>query len=141
MFQILDASGEAVTVRELDEQAARLWGKPVHDRQYANPSAPFAPEDGLEGVELARARWRHVQQEYQNWFDCIGFAIANNDVKFYGEWETVKVMIWRVQADALILGEASEVQESALGSYFYLEPYMKLIDHWKSLGYKPKKIE
>lgn len=36
-FRILNAEGKAITMGELDKEAAAFWNKEVHPKNYANP--------------------------------------------------------------------------------------------------------
>lgn len=36
-FQILDKNANALTIAELDKEAAEFWGKEIDPKHYANP--------------------------------------------------------------------------------------------------------
>lgn len=117
-FQILDASGKAISINLLDEEAAKFWGKEVKAKEYAYPQPEFTNPDNLTGLDLVKAKFRYQAWEIHNWFDIIGWAIAKQG----GNWDEV-----RKYFDGC----------STEGAF---KPYFDLIAYWESKGYTPVKV-
>lgn len=153
-FQILNAEGEAISINTLDQEAAKFWGKPLDSKSYASP-----------------AKQREGEGEYQfmsremsaNWFDQLGYAIANQgnytsgwqNVALYmldcsnylleEDKDTVKLCTFNVTAfDGVPLATADLSKYLAMGLIVKLEyakPYVDLMNHWQAKGYTPKQIK
>lgn len=154
-FQILNQDGVALTMSQLDEEAAAFWGKEVHPKNYANPFPEIIPkDDSLEShieAEVANAR-----QNSLNWYDIVGFTIANQGNYTTG-WNNVINSLISENLGLAIISEQFELPEfvqigdelhlprriemriNAVLNYF--RPYVNLIKHWESKGYIPISIE
>lgn len=133
-FQILNTNNEALTMSELDAEAAQLWGKEVHPKQYAYPAHPRlidSFEAEIEEATLASA----------NWFDVIGWRIHSPICAHsYDAWEDVrKNMILSLIEDDL--KDEQTLLKSYNSAIKYLRPFFNLIELWQSKGYKPKRIK
>ena len=106
-FQILN-NGRAITMGELDEEAAAFFGVEVDDKHYAEPD----------------------QNSYGNWFDFIGGSIAIQP-KGEHEWSTIIGRICGIAA----IGETST--EKILDSIKCFSPYIDLCLDWQAKGYVP----
>lgn len=129
-FQVLDEKGNPVTLESLDKDACDLWDCPYHSKYYASP-------------DLA----------YENWFDCIGWAIANPknntevkdwlDVisKLLNIFDAENLIVINTEENILVLRPTSEEEPRRVnGVIKYLSPYIDLINVWKYKGYIPKQI-
>lgn len=122
-FQILDSNNKAISINELDKQACQVWNRELSDREYACPS----------------------DESHLNWFDMIGFKIANqSNYHTLGTWTNVKHTIHMSILERKITdsktGELSLSQEDIDFVRQYIKPYIDLINHWESLGYIPLQI-
>lgn len=117
-FQIRSSDGRPVPFYELDKEAAELWGKPVSTEEYASPYTSDT-----------------------NWFDSIGWAIAN-PINYTEGWEDVKCTLWTIQSKELFRYlYAFQAMNTAIEAIKrYLRPYYNLIDLWESEGYTPHKM-
>ena len=151
-FKILNAEGQALTMAELDKEAAKFWGKEVDSKNYANPF----PE--VEGNSFAAIR-ANALNNAQNWFDIIGRAIANQENYTTGWQNVAHTLVVRHLGECLIslrrdnpiklaefvgddnihLEESCEIKLFATLDYF--KPFINLINHWMAKGYTPIKIE
>ena len=151
-FQILNANGQALTMKELDKEAAEFWGKEVDPKNYANPF----PEVG--GNSFAAIRTNALNNA-QNWFDIIGRAIANQENYTTGWQNVAHTLVVRHLGECLVnlrrdspiklaefvgdgnihLEESCEIKLFATLDYF--KPFINLINHWMSKGYIPVKVE
>lgn len=128
-FQIHDASGKAVDIKQLDKEAAEFWGVEVHPKNYAQPASD--------------------SYYTSNWFDSIGYYIHSPDSNYTKGWGNIKCSLWSIQARDLfrILYEtqdiaANEHLHTRLHSIkTFLQPYFQLIDHWESKGYIPVRVK
>ena len=151
-FQILNANGQALTMKELDKEAAEFWGKEVDPKNYANPF----PE--VEGNSFAAIRANSLNNA-QNWFDIIGRAIANQENYTTGWQNVAHTLVVRHLGECLVnlrrdspiklaefvgdgdihLEESCEIKLFATLDYF--KPFINLINHWMAKGYTPIKVE
>ena len=154
-FQILDKEGKALSMRQLDNEAAAFWGKEVDPKWYATPPVDTT---GMSEVQKIRADMAG------NWFDKIGWHIAT--VREYsGGWkDVIRTMIGESLISSFISDEKESSEkpiqvyymtgdpevklelhiESEMGVYAalnYFKPYIELINHWHSKGYTPKQIK
>lgn len=67
-FQIRTKENKAISLNQLDEEAAQLWGKSVSNKKWAFP------------FELTNNMLQNIMISSLNWFDIIGFAIARKPV-------------------------------------------------------------
>lgn len=121
-FQILDANNEPISLITLDELAAAYWNQIIDSKKYAQP----------ENAKLG------------NWYDSIGWAIANQYRIFeYGlnNWNAVKQYMFDCRTGPIITMSPEEAGVYCCEIMINCKPYFDLIDHWKSLGYKPKQIK
>ena len=146
-FKILNAEGKALTMEELDKDAAAFWGKEVDPEHYANP---FPKEKGAYANALNNAK---------NWYDIIGWNIANipsKNVSWYAVAHEMTAEYIRSCIMPFYDGEPIEIaefvgdnethlEESCETSLFYTlnfyRPFIDLINHWMAKGYTPVKIE
>lgn len=117
-FEIHYPDGVPVALEVLDQEAAELWEVPVDRERYARPSG------GIFG----------------NWFDSIGWNIANQG-HFYKGWDNIKNSMAMIQLNGIILKHEAVQIESLAAVNNYLKPYFALIDHWAAKGYQPVQIK
>ena len=150
-FQILNVEGKAITMKELDKEAAEFWGKEVDSKYYANPF-PEVEEDSFSAVQT------NALNRSQNWFDIIGWNIAHQG-NYTSGWQNVvhtmvaerlgeclvslhrdkPIKLAELVGDNIHLEEEVELQLYATLSYF--KPFVDLINHWMAKGYTPVKVE
>jgi hypothetical protein len=140
-FKIQNSLGEAITINELDKEAAEFWHKEVKERQYANPTPPFSNIDNLEGIELTKAKAKHISYEQNNWFDTIGWHIANPKCNYTSGWDNIKCSILVLHLEEFGTLPLVDQMERLQFANEYVKPYFELIDHWKTKGYKPIQIK
>ena len=87
-FQILNANGQALTMAELDKEAAEFWGKEIDPKNYANPFPDKVADEGASFAERMKIDRDNALNNAQNWFDIIGRAIANQENYTTG-WQNV----------------------------------------------------
>ena len=149
-FKILDKNGKALTMGELDKEAAEFWGKEVHPKHYANP---FPDKKVGEGASYSEA----VRIEREN-------ALNNAHIACQGDytsgWQNVvHTMVVQSLGDCLVnlrrdkpieLAEFVGDTEIHLGNSWeeelyatltYYKPFVDLINHWMAKGYIPVKVE
>lgn len=119
-FQIKDAQGNPVILKELDCQAAEFWTVPMHEKWYAAPRK--------QGVST-------------NWFDSIGWNIHYNQAIY--RVRTDDVITWEMVKESMMLTHIDLLHEDVCKKIgfarLYLIPYFSLVDHWASMGYIPIK--
>lgn len=151
-FQILNAEGKTLTMAELDKEAAEFWDKEVDPKHYANP---FPKEEG----NSFSAMQTNALNNSLNWFDIIGWNIANQG-NYTSGWQNVAhTMVTKTLGECLVslhkdkpiklaefigddnihLEESCETRLFATLNYF--KPFIDLINHWMAKGYTPVKIE
>lgn len=159
-FQIHDADGKAIPINLLDAEAAAFWGKEVHKKDYANPSEPR--KEGESELDYLR------RSMTSNWFDVIGWCIGSQKNYTSGWRNVVHNMIADSLGDAFVSGKGDEpipmeyihtcvelresgqqvkawhltdkLETSVYGTMLFYKPFIELINHWQSKGYKPVKI-
>lgn len=146
-FQICNKEGEAITINQLDKEAAEFWGKEPHVKWYATPTGQ--------------------SNSYSNWYDMLGRAILDED-KYRTHWtnwsEPYKKMAWcevvcrmslvninDVLVDAnkpegaeryeMTIRSEKDAIEVLLGARMFLLPFMELAKHWEDKGYYPVRVE
>lgn len=154
-FQILNQDGVALTMSQLDEEAAAFWGKEVHPKNYANPFSEVMPKDDSIKARID-AEVANARQNSLNWYDIVGYTIANQGNYTTG-WNNVINSLISENLGRAIIGEQFELPEfiqigdelhlprriemriNAVLNYF--KPFINLIKHWESKGYTPVSIE
>ena len=158
-FQILNANGQALTMKELDKEAAEFWGKKVDPKHYANPFPDKVADEGASFAERMKIERDNALNNCSNWFDIIGWNIANQS-NYTSGWQNVAyTMIAENLGECLIslhkdepikiaefvgdkeihLGDNWEIKLFATLDYF--KPFINLINHWMAKGYTPIKVE
>jgi hypothetical protein len=124
-FQIKNKEGEALTIKELDKEAAEFWNKKIHDKYYANPSP--------EGTS--------VFKQQTNWFDVIGYNIHSPEVNYTKGWDNVKCSLWTLHIQGLYNKSDEDLNIHIQVTKEFNKPYYDLIDYWESKGYVPVKCD
>lgn len=142
-FQILDKDGNAIPINTLDKEAADFWNKELDPKYYADPSKKDTD------------RWLGA-----NWFDTIGWYIANQGNYTTGWANVVSSLVaeplgqclFKKQEDNTVkvakfvdckdgeLHLESCVEKSLFLSLCFFQPFIDLINHWAGKGYTPKQI-
>lgn len=133
-FRITNANGDALSMKELDQQAAQFWGKEVDPKYYATP---FLMKDGMTSMQKAQVRVSG------NWFDTIGWNIHHPSSNWTSGWDNIKASMWSVSSTSLyeFLNKPEQMSTQIEGIADYIKPYFALIDHWSSLGYIPVQVK
>lgn len=158
-FRILDANGEALTMGELDAEAAAFWGKEVDPKNYANPFPNKVADEGASLSEKIRIQFENARNNGSNWFDIIGWNIANQGNYTSGWQNVVHTMVAENLGECLVslrkdepikLAEFVGDTEMHLEDSWemklyptlnYYKPFVDLINHWMAKGYIPIKVE
>lgn len=116
-FQIVNKDKEAISLNDLDKEAADFWKKELLPKSYSSPQVGFS-----------------------NWFDAIGWSIDTMRYTSSG-WEEVKCrMMQLLTCDFALIKEEEQIIRLKKANK-YLKPYFDLIDFWISLGYEPLKVK
>lgn len=118
-FQIRQSldSPVPISISELDKEAAELWGKAVHPKDYAYP-------------DLKPEKFDSIKEELNfyfgitNWFDMIGWHIHSG----LNSWDAIRDKI---------LEYFGNVPEEELKAYRPIWGYVELVNLWQSKGYIP----
>ena len=158
-FRILNANGEALTMKELDAEAAAFWGKEVNPENYANPFPEVEVSENASDYEKIRVQNTNALNNALNWYDVIGLNIANQG-NYTSGWQNVAyTLLVETLGQCLIhlhkdkpiklaefVGDDTvhldERYETKL--YFTInlyQPFVDLINHWMTKGYIPVKVE
>ena len=158
-FQILDKNGKALTMAELDKEAAEFWGKEVHPKHYANPFPDKKASEDAPLSEKIRIEHENARNNISNWFDVIGWNIANQGTYTYGWHNVVHTMVTENLGECLVslrenepikiaefVGDTevhleSSWEEALYSTLNYYKPFIDLINHWMAKGYMPVKVE
>lgn len=158
-FRILDKNGKALTMAELDKEAAEFWNKEVHPKHYANPFPEKKVSKDASYSEAVRIERENALNNTSNWFDIIGWNIANQGNYTSGWRNVVHTMVAENLGECLVrlnkdkpieLAEFVGDTEMHLGNSWeeelyatlnYYKPFVDLINHWAAKGYTPIKIE
>lgn len=153
-FQIHDKDGNAISIKDLDQEACEFWKVEKQEKWYASPKN--MKSDGTEE--------KSVMKQRINWYDFIGHNIARFDLKFTElRWDTVvEQMIasylgrqfFKKQEDGSIKlqqfttkdgGKTFSMEEDLEITLYCLldhyKDYVDLMNHWNSKGYKPVQIK
>ena len=158
-FQILDKDANALTMGELDKEAAEFWGKEVHPKHYANPFPEKRASEDASLSEKMRIKYENAMNNSSNWFDVIGWNIANQGTYTYGWHNVVYTMVTEKLGECLVslrenepikiaefVGDTeihleSSWEEALYSTLNYYKPFIDLINHWMAKGYMPVKVE
>lgn len=151
-FQILNAEGKALTMTELDKEAAEFWGKEIDSKHYANP---FPKVEGNSFSAISA----NALNDAHNWFDIIGWNIANQGNYTTGWQNVVHTMVTENLGECLVrlnkdkpielaefVGDTEmhledSWEEELYSTLTYYKPFVALINHWMAKGYTPVKVE
>ena len=158
-FKILDKNGKTLTMGELDKEAAEFWGKEVHPKHYANPFTDKKISKDTPYSEAVRIERENAMNNVSNWFDVIGWNIANQGTYTYGWHNVVHTMVTEKLGECLVslrenepikiaefVGDTeihleSSWEEALYSTLNYYKPFIDLINHWMAKGYMPVKVE
>ena len=158
-FQILDKDAKALTMAELDKEAAEFWGKEVHPKHYANPFPDKKISEDASYSEAVQIERENAWNNNFNWFDIIGWNIANQGNYTYGWQNVVHTMVTQSLGECLVrlnkdepiklaefVGDTEIHLESSWEKELYsiinyYKPFIDLINHWMAKGYMPVKVE
>lgn len=158
-FRILDKNGKALTMAELDKEAAEFWNKEVHPKHYANPFPEKKVSKDTSYSEAVRIERENALNNTFNWFDVIGWNIANQGNYTSGWRNVVHTMVAENLGECLVrlnkdkpielakfVGDEeihleSSWEEELYATLTYYKPFVDLINHWMAKGYMPVKVE
>lgn len=160
-FQITDANNTPIAITKLDEEAAAFWNKEVHPKNYANPFPDVIVSKDASFKEKMQAEMANARNSSLNWYEIIGWNIANQGDYNSGWQNVVHTMMAESLGDCLLninQGEPIKIahfvehdnnqlhledsyEERIYATLNYFKPFVDLINHWMSKGYIPKKIE
>ena len=158
-FKILDKNGKALTMSKLDKEAAEFWNKKVHPKHYANPFPDKAADEGASLAEKIRIENENALNNASNWFDVIGWNIANQGNYTTGWQNVAHTMLAENLGECLVRFNKDEPIKLAefvgdkelhledsweiklFNALNYYKPFVDLINHWSAKGYVPVKIE
>ena len=158
-FQVLDKDAKALTMAELDKEAAEFWGKEIDPKHYANPFPEEKVSEDAPLSEKIRIKYENARNNACNQFDVIGWNIANQGNYTYGWQNVVHTMVTQTLGECLVrldkdkpikLAEFVGDDEIHLESSWekelysiinYYKPFIDLINHWMAKGYMPVKVE
>lgn len=158
-FKILDKNGKALTMGKLDKEAAEFWGKEVHPKHYANPFPDKIADEGASLAERIKIERDNALHDASNWFDVIGWNIANQG-KYTFSWRNVahtmlaenlgECLINLYEDEQIKIAEFVGGKELHLADNWeiklfhalnYYKPFVDLINYWAAKGYTPVQIE
>lgn len=151
-FQILDKEGKPIPIKDLDKQACDFWQQEVHTKWYAHPQKRREDEDEFSYIS-----------RQGNWFDIVGWNIANQGNECSG-WANVvasmiamslgmkfidtsegyadrPVAVRYYQDKGKTLELPKNLEMSIHATLEFYKPYIDLINHWQSFGYQPKVVK
>ena len=158
-FKILDKNGKALTMAELDKEAAEFWGKEIHPKHYANPFPDKKAGEGASFAEKMRIERENALNNAHNWLDVIGLNIACQGDYTSGWQNVVHTMVVQSLGECLVnlhkdkpiklaefVGDAEihlgdSWEEELYPTLTYFKPFVDLINHWMAKGYIPVKVE
>lgn len=143
---------------ELDKEAAEFWGKETDPKHYANPFPDKKASEGASFAEKIRIEHENALNNASNWFDIIGWNIANQGNYTSGWQNVVHTMVTETLSECLVslhkdepielaefvgdteihLADSWETKLYATLNYF--KPFIDLINHWMAMGYTPVKV-
>lgn len=106
-FQILNEEGNALSMGELDKEAAEFFGVPYDEERYASPAATLI-----------------------SWYDVVGHNIARSKKEMLS-WSDIVAQILQI---CTICTSTMEHLERSIEAY---RPFISLCYYWKSKGYTP----
>lgn len=144
-FQILDAQGVALTLGQLDIEAAKFWGKKVSEKKYAYPNKEINKETNPELTDLA-IEVHNASICGNNWKDVIGFSITQIH-EFSDSWDDVIISMMdyslikglRHSFDGFVLKQESINSLNKMLQFY--APHIQLIEYWRAKGYIPKQVQ
>ncbi len=165
-FQILNKEDKAISINELDKEAAEFWGQEVDPEHYASPykKVEFTNPNNLEpcSEQYIRAKILHDCKETErtistNWYDIIGFRIACPLSNWTSGWNNVIHSLCSESIGQAVLTKdfiipdefewndeylslPQDIQLAIFNVLSFMKPYVDLIKYWESKGYKPVKV-
>lgn len=160
-FRILDANGTALSIKQLDVEAAEFWNKPVHEKYYANPTQPIPITDDMSDDEQICIDIENACRETISWYDSVGWTIANQG-NYTSGWPNVAHTLMATSfGEALLhikhdepIGLPSfhnttetevhledKYEINLMGLIQYYQPYVDLMNYWQSKGYVPEQVK
>lgn len=156
-FQILNKDGIAISMSALDAEAAEFWGKKVDDKRYANPYPEIEVPDVTTMEEYMDIVVENARHYSANWFDIIGWNIANQGHYTTG-WNNVIHTMMSERIGEAVFGDHfvlpnyvkdkdgkehmpcdTEIRIKCVLDYY--KPFVDLIKYWEKKGYKPVSLD
>ena len=132
-FQILDANSNPIPMNIIDKEICAIWNKDVDPRSYANPA-----------VQREGEKYTHfvLRSMGTNWFDVIGWSIANQS-NYTSGWHNVALKILEDANQALVDEKlnavvATQTLEAMIEA---CTPYLVVMRKFAALGWIPKQIK
>lgn len=160
-FQIHDSNNQPIPMNNLDAEAAAFWGKEVHPTKYAEPSEPKKENED----EVS-----YYMRTMANWFDVIGYNIHSQYSWCSGWANVVANMLNSIHMHFIDTSEGYKdrpvkvaefvkytnnkdsdepthvmhlddtLETKIYATLMFYKPYIALINHWQSKGYKPVQV-
>lgn len=122
-FKILDAEGNAISIKALDKEVCDLVGVEVDPKYYCRLGKP---EDFEKEIDYLF--------KTSNWYDTIGWMIASENKSFED------IIEYYTEPMKEYLGKTDENGTVITMDVIY--PYhMKVLKTWIAKGYQPKSVE
>lgn len=106
-FQILDAQGTPLSMKELDKEASQFFGVSYNEERYASPPSTFVTWHDVIGYNIASS-----EEGMLSWYDIIGRILRFCTIGT----STMEHLDWSIKV---------------------FRPYISLCYHWKAKGYTP----
>lgn len=157
-FQITDANNNPIAIAKLDAEAATFWNKSVDEKYYAFPFTEEEIPESASMKERIQIEMHNAQLSQLNWFEIIGWNIANQG-NYTSGWNNVIHTMMAENLGTAILGREYKVpefedtdkngklhlpvnvEEHIYSVFQYFKPFVALIRHWESKGYKPVSLD
>ena len=157
-FQITDANNNPIAITKLDKEAAKFWNKPVDEKCYANPFPEVTVKEDASLEAHIKAEMENARNSSLNWFEIIGWNIANQG-NYTSGWNNVIHTMMAENLGKAILGKEYQIPEfedtdhnenlhlpvnievSIYSVFQHFKPFVALIKHWESKGYKPVSLD
>jgi hypothetical protein len=129
-FQIIDSENNQISLDKADEIAAKFWNVEIKPKYYAEPAKAY----GLNWVDTIKAVLTDYNLKYLSWKGITTGLLQKQVCESLFIGHSLEFEPFTEEGEAVSLSD--KVQLEIMARIEYYRPYVELINHFASLGWK-----